>query len=226
MPGARPRAERGATLVEYALIVAVLVLPVAGGVQALQDSAKGHFQEQANGMKRPYSSRVEVAAATTLPGPSTTTTVAPSTTTTTTTVPTTTVPTTTTTAAPVTTTTTTVQATTASATLSAPRTTSGGSTWSIATDLTVRNNLGTAVGGASVSVTVRLLAVDNRGVGTWSESVASGTTGADGVAVIDSGTVRRTGNPYVGRIEIVVRSVTATGLVWNGAASTISATAP
>lgn len=199
---ARPRAERGATLVEYALIVAALVVPVAGGAQFLQDSAKGHFQEQANGMSRPYSSRVEVAAETTLPGTSTTTTVAPSTTTTT------------------------VRATTATATLSAPRTTSGGSTWSIATDLTVRNNLGATVGGASVSVTVRLLAVDNRGDGTWSESVASGTTGADGVAVIDSGSVRRTGNPYVGRIEIVVRSVTASGLVWNGTAGTVSATAP
>lgn len=221
---------------EYALIAAAIAVPVTGGVQFLQGTAKDQFQQQANGMATPYSSRVEVAAETTVPSPATTTTVAPTTTaapsTTTTVAPSTTTTTvapstTTTTVRPTTTTTTTVpRATRAIATLSNARRTSSSSTWSLATDLTVRDDLGAPVANAAVSVTVRLRAVDNRGNTSWSESVASGTTGANGVAVIDSGAVRRTGNPSIDRIEIVVRSVAAPGLTWDGATPGVNASAP
>jgi hypothetical protein len=164
------RRERAATLPEYALLVAVFVVPTMLGVQYVQNGAKSKVNAMAAGVSHGYETTTTVADGSggsgddggsgTTTSTTTTTTTTTSTTTTTTTPPTTTSttvkPTTTTTTPP---TTTTVKATKSSASLSAITTDDNGSRrsdptwWTASTTATVKDNLGKAVANATVTFT-------------------------------------------------------------------------
>jgi Flp pilus assembly pilin Flp len=226
------RNERAATLVEYALIVALVAIPSIAAVDFLADSARQEFSQSAGSVSRTGSSE-EATTTSTPPStavPSTTTTTTPPASTTSTTTTSAPPPSTTTTVAPTTTSTTTTTAppvaTLVGGTFGAVTTSTSGSNWSATTTLTVRNNLGLPVAGAAVSVRVRTLEVDNKGNQTWRESTVGGSTGSGGTATVSSGSLARTGNPKVTQVQFVLNGITAAGLSWDGTPATAGAAAP
>jgi Flp pilus assembly pilin Flp len=107
--GMEARRERGATLPEYAIGVAVIAAAIIAGVGTLEDKAHGRYDERQTLLATPVTDLTGSPTTTTLPGATTTVTLPPALTTTTTapaTTTSTTSATTTSTTAPVTTTTT------------------------------------------------------------------------------------------------------------------------
>lgn len=227
------RSERGVTLVEYALVVAVFALPTIGAIQFTQNEAKDQFQEIGANV-----GRVDETTTTTEPDggtstTSTTTTTAPttttSTTTSTTTTSTTTVkPTTTTTSTTTTTTakpttTTTVKPTTSAGTFGKVTTVDNGSTWTASTTVTIRDNQGAVVKGAKVTVLIR-----TKVNGKWSERSVEVTTDASGNATITADKLDNSGKSksQVTDVEFVLNDISASGLNWDKKTVTVSASNP
>jgi Flp pilus assembly pilin Flp len=229
---ARSRAERGATMVEYALIVAVFLVPLGYGVSFLMDSGSGQIEKVSTGVARSdleASTTIEDGGtATTLATTtttSTTTTTAPTTTTTVKPTTTTTAPTTTTTVKP-TTTTTTVKATNSAGTMAQATATRSGNSWSATTTVTVKDDKGAAIVGAKVTVLVRTLQIDSKGKQTWVETTTTATSGAGGSIAVNATNLARTGNPYIDKVEFVLTDVQATGLTWDGNQAKTSVSVP
>ena len=134
----RSTRERGATLVEYSLLVALLAVPTIGAAEMMQDGATTKVNSTAAGIS---TKTIPVVPTTAGGGGSTTTTTV--------------APTTTTTAAP---TTTTTKASGSASAWTAPTATSIGNKkdkrWTVSPSVTVLDNLGAKVAGASVTVTV------------------------------------------------------------------------
>lgn len=83
---ARPRAERGATTVEYALIVVAIVVLSLGAISGLRDSSEAEVANEFDCVSErpppPSCQKRAVSTTTSVTSPSTTTTIAPTTTTT------------------------------------------------------------------------------------------------------------------------------------------------
>jgi len=225
--------ERAATMVEYALIVALVLVPLGFGVQYLQGSADDQFHTVANGV-----ARADLETATTvLDGATTSTTAAPTTTstttsttttsTTTTVKPTTTTTTTTTikpttTTTSTTTTTTTPKATKSSSTMAqATATASSKSKWQADTTVTIKDNLGVPVVGATVTVSVRTLVN-----GAWITTSTQAVTGPGGAVSVTASNLNRTGKDTVDQVQFVVTGVSAAGLTWDGTGSNSTVSKP
>jgi Flp pilus assembly pilin Flp len=210
-------------LVEYALIVGIVAVGLIGAMDVLSESAKAQFDDMgpgiavsADGGSTPTSSTVP---APTIPAP--TTTAAPTPTTvpapTTTAAPTTTV-------APTTTTTTTTAVpvpTTSFTTWGAGSSVQKGNRWQASAPLTITDDLGHPVSGATVTVEVSY-----RIGSTWytEPTRPSGTTDASGALTVISGEYQRTGrNPDpVDEVRLTVVSVTGGGLTWAPGETSIS----
>lgn len=222
------RSERGATLVEYALLVAVLALGSLAGLDALQTSAEAAFREQASEMSDPpaggTSGTPTTAAPTTAPPTTAPPTTAPPTTaapvTTTTVRPTTTTSTTTTST---TSTTTVPRATTATGTWGATGATRDGSRWTATATLTVTDDRGQAVHGAAVTVRVEYR-VDG---GSWQTGQpVSGATTSSGTLRVSTADLARSGRSAVTSIRYTVLTVDAAGLPWVGGSPSTTLSAP
>ena len=159
-------AERGATLVEYALIVSLMIVTSLGAIKSLERNADEYYDTTSSRIgalpgtdgAAPTGTSIPGASSTTTAVPTTTTTTAPPTTTTTaapTTTTTTAPPTTTTTAAP--TTTSTTIAARSRVTSTSDRSTNGGSsTWNAVLRVNLDNSVtGADVNGATITVTYR-----------------------------------------------------------------------
>ena len=208
--------ERAATMVEYALIVALVLVPLGFGVQYLQGSADDQFHTVANGV-----ARADLETATTvLDGATTSTTAAPTTTSTTTS--TTTTSTTTTVKPTTTTTTTTPKATKSSSTMAqATATASSKSKWQADTTVTIKDNLGVPVVGATVTVSVRTLVN-----GAWITTSTQAVTGPGGAVSVTASNLNRTGKDTVDQVQFVVTGVSAAGLTWDGTGSNSTVSKP
>lgn len=230
----RSRSERGATLVEYVVLISVFVIPATLGVQFMQDGAEAKIGHVASGVAHADSEN----PTTTIDGETTTSTTTTSTTTTTAPTTTTTRPPSTTVAPPTTTrppsttttttstTTTTVKASKSTGSMSqATSTAQDKNYWTSATTITVKDNLGKPVVGAKVDVKVRTFVVDKKGKGTWVETTQQGTTNSSGVVVVTVKDMARKA-PYVDQIEFSVTAITFSGLTWDGKGITTSADKP
>ncbi len=189
----RFRGSRGATLVEYALIVALIVVPSIGALTRIEDASGDYYTDASDDIGDLPQLGIDTSSNSSVPsGGSTTTTVAPTTTTTTT------APPTTTTTAPTTTTT----APTTTTTLLRSRvseltnvSSNNGSSYNAAARVKiVRNSNGTAVSNASVTIRMvdrfnnssnRTCTTDSTGrcTGTWSRSDNNGPVTATVTAV-------------------------------------------
>jgi Flp pilus assembly pilin Flp len=184
--------SRGATLVEYALIVALIVVPSIGAISRLDDASGDYYEDASDDIGDLPQLGVDNSPVTSTPGSSTTTTVAPTTTA---------APTTTTTAPPTTTTT----APTTTTTLLRSRiseltnvsTNNGSSYNAVARVKIVRNSNGAAVSGAAVTIRMtdkfgntsnRSCTTDSTGrcSGTWSRTDSQGPVTATVTAVTSS----------------------------------------
>jgi Flp pilus assembly pilin Flp len=219
------RSERGATLVEYTLLVAVLALGSLAGLDALQSSAAAAFREQASEMSDPPAGGAS----------GTPTTAAPTTAAPTTAPPTTAAPVTTTTVRPTTTTSTTTTSTTSTTTTTVPRATTAtgswgatsatrdGSRWTASATLTVTDDLRQSVRGAAVTVRVEYR-VDG---GSWQTGQpVSGSTGSSGTLQITTADLARSGRSPITSIRYTVLTVDAAGLRWVGGSPSTTLSAP
>ena len=196
--------SRGATLVEYALVIALVVVPSIGAIKRLDSNSRSYYSTASNDIgdlpqsgidTNPVSS--SVPASTTTTAVPTTTTAAPTTTTTTAPTTTTTIPTTTTTAP---TTTTTLLRSTISTLDDISTNGSFNSQYNaIARVKIVRTDTGLAVNGASITVRMvdrfnssvtRTCTTDSTGrcSVTWTRSDSSGPVTATVTSVTSSPT--------------------------------------
>ena len=198
----RLRDSRGVTVVEYALIVALVVVPAIGAIKRLDNNSRSYYSNASDDIgdlpqtgidTNPSSSVVPASTTTTAPA-STTTTAAPTTTTTAPTT-TTTIPTTTTTAP----TTTTTLLRSRISELTNVSTNNGTSYNAIARVKIVRTDTGLAVNGANVTIRMvdrfnnssnRSCTTDSTGrcSATWSRSDNNGPVTATVTAVTSSPT--------------------------------------
>lgn len=199
-PGKRMQGSRGATLVEYALIVSLIVIPSIGAISHLDDASGDYYTNASDDIGDLPQSGIDTGTNSSTPsGSTTTTTLPPTTTSTSTTLP----PTTTTTAAPTTTTTAPTTTTTALRStinqLTDVSTNSGSSYNAIARVKIVRNSTGTAVSSAGVTIrmvdrlgssTTRTCNTDSTGrcTVTWSRSDSRSPVTATVTAVTASPT--------------------------------------
>ena len=211
------------TIVEYSLLVALLVVPTIAALDLLRDSTAAKVDQTAEDMSDP----------TIPPRPTTTAPTSPTTTSTPPTTTTTTPPTTTT--APPPTTTTPPPTTTAPATQSrtqwaqGTRRTASNDRWAAGSTLTITDDYGRPVNGATVVIRVQYK-TGSASSGQWTNvsPTSSATTNASGALTIDSGLFYRSGSnpPRADNIRFVVVSVTASGLTWNGADSQVTVGKP
>ena len=192
----RCRGGRGATLVEYALIVALVVVPSIGALSRLDDVSDDYYTDASDDIGDLPQLGIDTSSNSSVPSGSTTTTAAPTTTTT--------APTTTTTAP---TTTTTLLRSTISE-LTNVSSNNGTSYNAAARVKIIRNSTGTAVNGAAV--TIRM--VDRFG----NSSNRSCTTDSTGRC---TGTWSRSDNN--GPVTATVTAVTANP-IWDGAQQSVS----
>jgi len=217
----RRRGERGVSLVEYALLVALLAVPSIAGIQALQDGMGDASQGAADRISDPT---IPIVPSTTTqpPPPTTNSTTSTTSTTTTTTTTTTTIPPATTTTQPPTTT---IPPPSQSVSTFGQVTTSTASNptrWSAQTSVAIRNNANAPVPGATVVV-----GIEFRKGGTWSSGPnLTATTNATGTLLIDSGLYPSSGGSRADEIRFRVISVTAPGLTWQPNAQAPSALKP
>ena len=174
----RFRGSRGATLVEYALIVALIVVPSIGALTRIEDASGDYYTDASDDIGDLPQLGIDTSSNSSVPsGGSTTTTVAPTTTTTTT------APTTTTTALR-----------SRVSELTNVSSNNGSSYNAAARVKIVRNSNGTAVSNASVTIRMvdrfnnssnRTCTTDSTGrcTGTWSRSDNNGPVTATVTAV-------------------------------------------
>jgi Flp pilus assembly pilin Flp len=229
------RRERGATLVEYALLASLFVVVSLGAINALADGLSSQAVDVEAGIANPPTlvPDADAATSTTLAFPSTTTsTTAAPTTTSTTAAPTTTSSTTTSTSTSTTSTSTTSTTAAPTTTTTAPPTT-GGSTatgsgtnlgngyWQASGTFTVRNNLNQPV--ANAVVTIRYRVCSGSYCGGWDTMQLPATNGSGQVAA---------GVPLpntVTRIETQVTNIQmpqGSGLSWNGQQTNLNINKP
>lgn len=208
-------ADRGASLVEYALIVALMIVTSLGAINRIERNADTYYDTTSSRIGALPSSIGDTPTGTALPGgsgsssttaaPTTTSTVPPTTTTTAAPTTTTAAPTTTTTAAPTTTTSTTVVPRSFISATAASSDTSG-SGWRPALTVTIKHKTTNAnINGATVTVTFRR--TNGNLIGT-----ASCTTGTNGQCQ-----ARRSGvSDSITTVVATVTSVTSSP-AWDGA---------
>ena len=212
----RRRGERAATLVEYALLVAVFVVPASAGLSFMRDSAKskmGHVAEQV--AKSPTTTTTEAGDGGGGGGSSTSTTAAPTSTTTTT-------PTTTTTSTPPTSTTVAKVAKTTAPTLTTSKSGSGGSKrWKVDGSVKITDNTGAAVNGATVTFQVQEF--DKYGNVT-ATTTATATTDSSGNATLEVSKLTYSDET----VKVTVTNVTGlpAGTTWNGSSTNAQANRP
>lgn len=217
-PGLLRRTERAATLVEYALLVAVFVVPASAGLSFMRDSAKskmGHVAEQV--AKSPTTTTTEAGDGGGGGGSSTSTTAAPTSTTTTTTAPTT---TTTTTAPPVTSPP--RVAKTTAPTLTTSKSGSGKKKrWQVDGSVKITDNTGAAVNGATVTFQVQEF--DKYGNVTATTTVTA-TTSSSGNATLTVSNLTSSDRT----VKVTVTNVTGlpAGTTWNGSSTNAQANRP
>ena len=215
-PGLLRRTERAATLVEYALLVAVFVVPASAGLSFMRDSAKskmGHVATQV--AKSPTTTTTEAGDGGGGGGSSTSTTAAPTSTTTTT-------PTTTTTSTPPTSTTVAKVAKTTAPTLTTSKSGSGGSKrWKVDGSVKITDNTGAAVNGATVTFQVQEF--DKYGNVTATTTV-TGTTNSSGNATLTVSNLTSSDRT----VKVTVTNVTGlpAGTTWNGSSTNAQANRP
>lgn len=191
------RGERGATLVEYALIVAIVAVGLIGATDLLGAAAEAKFESAGEGISVSDGSTPTTAPTpTTTPTPTTAPTTVPGgggggTTTTTSTVPE---------ADPV--------PTRSYSTWGPGSTQQKGNTWSAQVPIVITDDLGQRVEGATV--TVRVEYRDSTGWHTSTTQVK--TTGANGALTFSSDDLARTGKDPVTEIRFTVTSVESEGL--------------
>jgi hypothetical protein len=209
--------------VEYTLLVAVLAVPTVGALDLLRDTTKAKTEQTAADMSDPT---IPIRPTSTVPTGPTTTTTQP-----------------TTTHDPAADdhhdrpaadhhdrppTTTTAPATRSVSTWGpvSTRTASNPTRWAAATSVTVRDEYGQAVNGATVVIRIQY----RTSGGNWAtvSPDASGTTNASGTLLIDSGLFRSSGTtqPRADEIRFQVRSVTKAGLEWESNTNRVSAAKP
>ena len=216
-PGLLRRTERAATLVEYALLVAVFVVPASAGLSFMRDSAKskmGHVATQV--AKSPTTTTTEAGGGGGGGGSSTSTTAAPTSTTTTTT------PTTTTTSTPPTSTTVAKVAKTTAPTLTTSKSGSGGSKrWKVDGSVKITDNTGAAVNGATVTFQVQEF--DKYGNVT-ATTTATATTDSSGNATLEVSKLTYSDET----VKVTVTNVTGlpAGTTWNGSSTNAQANRP
>lgn len=210
------RTERAATLVEYAMLVAVFVVPASAGVAFMRDSAKskmGHVATQV--AKSPTTTTTEAGDGGGGGGSSTSTTAAPTSTTTTT-------PTTTTTSTPPTSTTVAKVAKTTAPTLTTSKSGSGGSKrWKVDGSVKITDNTGAAVNGATVTFQVQEF--DKYGNVTATTTVTA-TTSSSGNATLTVSNLTSSDRT----VKVTVTNVTGlpAGTTWNGSSTNAQANRP
>lgn len=214
----RGRGARGAGLVEYALLLAALIVPLAAAVGGLEDDQRAELGDRGARIGNPDGQDLTVVAPSTTVPPATTST---STSTTTTVASWTTVATTTTTSPPPPSTTTTVASSTtvATTTTSIPAgdrvgvaslvgssSRNGSSKWTAAVVVTVRDGLGRPVGGATVT-------------GDWSADVGQDdptcTTDSSGTCVVTQWNLRQSDDNPVNDTTFTLGSVSHRILVYD-----------
>ena len=228
-PGLLRRTERAATLVEYALLVAVFVVPASAGLSFMRDSAKskmGHVAEQV--AKSPTTTTTEAGDGGGGGGSSTSTTAAP-TSTTTTVRPTggSASPPTTTTSTPPTSTTVAKVAKTTAPTLTTSKSGSGGSKrwkskrWKVDGSVKITDNTGAAVNGATVTFQVQEF--DKYGKVTATTTVTA-TTSSSGNATLTVSNLTSSDRT----VKVTVTNVTGlpAGTTWNGSSTNAQANRP
>ncbi len=205
----RRRGERAATLVEYALLVAVFVVPASAGLSFMRDSAKskmGYVAAQV--AKSPTTTTTEAGSGgggggssssttSTTTAPSSTTSTTTSTTTTTTTQPPVTVP---------------KVAQAASPTLSASKYWEDGKKrWQVSGSVSISDDSGSPVNGAVVEIKIEEIDEDDMVTSTQFETITTDPSG--GASFLISGLKK--GDR---RVRVTVTSVTGlpSGTTWNG----------
>lgn len=206
--------ERGATLVEYTFILALVVVVGMAAWDAISAAIDDQYEESvdaaegnwASGGAPPPSEPDEPEEPTTTTRPATTTTTS----------------TTTTTTRPVTTTSTTTTTTTRPSTVSRATLDSPSSTalsfyqWKGSARVTVTDANGRVLAGAQVEVRV----TDNGG----NTRTVTVTTDSRGVATVEVGPYYNWIGPS--RVDLQVVGVTSPGATWNGTSGTVSVTPP
>lgn len=230
--GAQRRWERGATGIEVALIITFVALLVFSAARLLGTRSSDKIHEVGQGI---HHDAGDGGGTATPPvdgsgggGPMPTdppvgppaSTAAPTTPPPTTTPPTTAPPTTTTAPPP----TTTVPPSIATAALAdGTATVTSSTTWSASSRLTITDQFGGTLPGTEVTVLVRRKRINSNGSSTWLQTTVTGTIGADGTLLIETGPYKRSGSNRITTVEYTVQSVTVQdGGTWNGDQPSIS----
>jgi Flp pilus assembly pilin Flp len=231
----RSRFQRGATFVEYAMLMGLFAAASTAGINVVNkesgekvtsvSATVGELPRVQGSV--PVSTVAVKVPATTAPPATTAAPATTSTSTTTTVKPTTTTSTTTsTTAAPPTT----KAPTKGSVALPTPTAvkSSDDKTWTATTTLTVMDNNGTPVAGATGNVKIRTYTRGQSNSWQWQEKVVSYKTGADGKVVLSTDALQYTGGTgQVTKVEFVLESAQMpNNLPWDQSKSTVSADRP
>jgi Flp pilus assembly pilin Flp len=220
------RGERGASLVEYALLVGVISVVLIAGVKLVGNNSSDSMEGAATAIAAPSGAGGPApggdggggggggGAGTTTPtsaAPTPTTSAAPT--------PTTAPPAPTTAPAPT--------ATSGSVGIGDVEVVKSGSNWTAETTVSIVDDTGQPVVGATVDLTVRYRERGWLGY-TWHEESVQVETGPDGTADIGAGPYKRgSGIGSVGQIEFVVKSAALPDdLAWDQNVQTAGATAP
>jgi Flp pilus assembly pilin Flp len=214
--------ERGASLIEYALLVGAITVVLIGAVKVVGNHSSESTAAAATAMSTPSGAGNPApegggdgdggggsggggGAATT-----TTTSTAPT--------PTTSPPTPTTAPEP--------EPTSGSVGLEDVTVARSGSNWTAETTVSIVDDTGQPVAGATVEVTVRYRERQWYGY-EWQEESVQVETGADGTADLGAGPYKRSGSGSVDEIEFVVESAQLPDdLEWDQAVQTVGADAP
>jgi Flp pilus assembly pilin Flp len=213
--------QRGATFVEYALIVALVASVASVGVKgvtavasAMFDNVKHSIEVGQGGVEVSDAPTTTTTTTTTIPP--TTTTLPPTTTTTTTTRPPTT--TTTTTTAP-------AGPTKTGATFGTSSTSVSFFGWNLATSVTVKGNNGAVLPNATVTVTLTY-PVTAFGRTTYQTDTVTATTNAQGVATITAGPYGRSFFGNTTDVTLTISGITSGTVPWDGTAASQTILAP
>jgi Flp pilus assembly pilin Flp len=217
--------QRGATFVEYALIVALVASVASVGVRGVTAVASAMFDNVKHSIEVGQGG-VEVSDAPTTTT-TTTTTIPPTTTTLPPTTTTTTKPATTTTTAPTTTTTTAPAGPTKTgATFGTSSTSVNYNGWYLATSVTVKGNNGAVLANATVTITLHY-PVNWFGSTSFTDTTVTVTTDAQGRATINAGPFGRTtywGNTT--QVQLTISGITSGSVPWDGTAASQTILAP
>ncbi len=233
----RHHGERGASVVEYALLIATIALIAAFAVNNLAKNASNSLDTASTGISSTVvpvtggagsgggdggaggggfdggsSGGAGGGSSATTTAPAVTTTAAPAATTTA--------------AAPVVTTTTAAPASGDGGWNATSATRSGG-TWTTQATLTVRDNNGKPVANASVSLKIRFYERDQNNQAQWKEEVVQTRTGADGTIAISREYKAANGKGSVSKVEYNLEGAQLpNNLAWDQQRSSVAFTQP